>query len=76
MKPLLTATACILTATVVCAHISNEEQPRFSEEQSEVREIAVSKATISSDLGLHPSTYGVIGAAAMSLLIASRRQQT
>jgi len=75
MKPLLATTACIITATVVCARISNDEinslrtQPAA---QSEAVEASANLATLNE---FSPSAYGAIGATTLALLIAARRHE-
>lgn len=75
MKPILTTTACILAATVVCAHISTDDLGLTSGEEAPIVQASESEASISAVGAFSPSMYGAIGAAAMTLVIASRRQR-
>ncbi|MDQ8198057.1 hypothetical protein QEH56_07865 [Pelagicoccus enzymogenes] len=75
MKPILTTTACILAATVVCAHISSSDLGLASGEDTAITQSAESGASIAQVGNFDPSMYGVIGAAAMAVVIATRRQK-
>lgn len=75
MKPLLATTACFITATVVCAHISNDELSSLRTQPEAQRESVESSANLSSLNEFSPSAYGAIGAATLALLIAARRHQ-
>lgn len=75
MKPLLTTTACIIVATVVCAHISNDDLRLSAGEPTPVIHTSESEASINPVGQFSPSMYGVIGAAAMALMISTRRQR-
>lgn len=74
MKPILATTACFITATVVCAHISNEELAGLSDEPQPIVQVTSSNTTVDLLGGFSPSMYGVFGAAAMALMITTRRQ--
>jgi len=76
MKPLLTTAACILTASVVCAQFSNDELSVSSTEPGPIVQTVATEASISPIEAISPSMFGVCGAAAMALLIATRRQRT
>ncbi|MBK1880384.1 hypothetical protein [Pelagicoccus mobilis] len=76
MKRILTTTACIITATVVCAHIANDELSSNKSESKPIVQVAAAEASITPAGDLSPSIYGVCGAAAMAMLIATRRQRT
>lgn len=75
MKPLLTTTACIITATVVCAQFSNDELSAPVNELEPIVQVATTEASISPVGDFSPSLYGICGAAAMALLITTRRQK-
>lgn len=72
MKPLLTTTACLLAATVVYAHISTHGS---SGNTSDLLD-AETETAIAQVGAFDPSVFGVIGAAAMAAVIATRRQRT
>ncbi len=75
MKPILTTTACIIAATVVCAHISTDDLGLTSGETTPIVQASESKASINPVGEFSPSLYGVMGAAAMALVISTRRQR-
>ncbi|EDY80623.1 hypothetical protein VDG1235_239 [Verrucomicrobiia bacterium DG1235] len=75
MKPLLITTACLITATIVCADISNDELNPDHQSALPTVQAMESKASISPNIDFTPSMYGVCGALAMATVIASRRSK-
>lgn len=75
MKPILTTTACLLVATVVCANISNDDLSRSNLDEHALVQAAALEASINPVGDFSPSMYGIAGAAAMALLISNRRQK-
>ncbi|MDQ8186905.1 hypothetical protein [Pelagicoccus sp. SDUM812002] len=75
MKPILTTTACIFAATVLCAHISTDDLGLTNSDDKNVAQASEFEASINSVSEFSPSMYGIIGAATMGLVIASRRQR-
>lgn len=75
MKPLIATTACFITATVVCAQFSNVELGSASIEPESFVSVAAASASMNPAGDFSPTLYGAFGAAAMGLLIATRRQR-
>lgn len=74
MKPILTTTACIITATVVCAQISNDEKAIDSLTPDPIVQKVEAGTLLANPFSENSaSIYGVFGAATMALLIATRR---
>ncbi|MDQ8203679.1 hypothetical protein [Pelagicoccus sp. SDUM812003] len=74
MKPIIAATACFITATVVCAHISDGTESSSTEAKQQPIVSYIQNAYTDSTSGnMEPSAYGLVGAAALTLVIAARR---
>lgn len=74
MKPLLAASACFITATLVCARIGTDEGPA-SDEATPPAEPTQHRYVERALSDFHPpaSAYGIVGAAALAVIIAARR---
>lgn len=75
MKPTLTTTACLFAASVVCASISNDDLAESHFDENPSAQAATLEASINPIGDFSPSMYGIVGAAAMALLISHRRQK-
>ncbi|MBC2604654.1 hypothetical protein [Pelagicoccus albus] len=76
MKPLLATTVCFITASVVCAEISNNELRTVKSEATALIQASESEASLSPVADFSPSFYSLIGAATLALLITARHQNS